>query len=279
MPELVEVQTVIDVIEPQIVGKRINKIRVYQPSVIANRTDEEFENEMVAQVVSAVKRRGKYILLTLGSGKVMMLHLRMTCGFMVTPEEYPMAPHTHVVWTMDNGTQLRFSDQRRFGRIWLFENFDSIDVGGFVHLGLEPFDPLMTEKYLKARLSQTGRRIKECLMDQSIVAGIGNIYSDEILFMAGIHPGRRANALDDGEVKRLSEQIPLVMRYFLDKNAITAEDYLRSGGKEYRNTPYLRVYGRGGCACLACGRKLEKMRVGGRSSVYCPACQRLDGNE
>jgi len=279
MPELVEVQTVIDVIGPQIVGRKINEISVYQSAVIANRTEEEFKNEIEAKVIAAIERRGKYILLTLGSGKVMMLHFRMTGGCMVTSKECPLAPHTHVVWALDDGMQLRFIDPRRFGRIWLFEDFDSIDVDGFVHLGPEPFDPLLTEKYLKARLSQSGRKIKECLMDQSIVAGIGNIYSDEILYKAGIHPARKADALDDGEVKRLSEQIPLVMRYFLDKNAITPEEYLRSGGKEYRNTPYLRVYGRGGCACLACGGKLEKMRIGGRSSVYCPVCQRLDGNE
>ena len=279
MPEMVEVQTVVDVISPQLLSGKIGKIDVFQPAVLANRTREAFEKELTGETIAEIKRRGKYILLTFSNGKVMMVHLRMTGGLLVTPVAHPVALHTHVVWTMDNGMQLRFSDQRKFGRIWIFENAEGIDVEGFLHLGPEPFDPLLTEEYLKAHLSKTGRKIKECLMDQTIVAGIGNIYSDEILYCAGIHPAKKANLLTDGEIKRLSEQIPLVMQYFLAKNAMSAEEHLRTGGKEYRNTPYLRVYGRGGCACLTCGLKLEKKRIGGRSNVYCPGCQRLDENE
>ena len=148
-------------------------------------------------------------------------------------------------------------------------------VTGMDKLGLEPFDTGMTWKYLRDKLG--GRRIciKEGLLDQGVVAGIGNIYSDEILFASRIYPGREARTLTVAQWKRLAAQIPVTMEYYIEKNEISPEDYLKGRGKDYRNTPYLRVYGQKEKPCPNCQTRLEGTRIGGRSSVYCPKCQKM----
>ena len=148
-------------------------------------------------------------------------------------------------------------------------------VTGMDKLGLEPFDTGMTWKYLRDKLG--GRRIciKEGLLDQGVVAGIGNIYSDEILFASRIYPGREARTLTVAQWKRLAAQIPVTMEYYIEKNEISPADYLKGRGKDYRNTPYLRVYGQKEKPCPNCRTRLEGTRIGGRSSVYCPKCQKM----
>ena len=140
-------------------------------------------------------------------------------------------------------------------------------------LGLEPFDPGICAEYFLARWGQRKRAIKECLLEQNVVAGIGNIYSDEILFAAKIHPARPASALTQADWERLAAAIPACLRYFIEKNRISPEEYWQTKGQYYRNTPFLRVYGRAGQACAICGASLQRIAIGGRSSVFCPVCQ------
>lgn len=175
---------------------------------------------------------------------------------------------------MDNGTELRFSDTRRFGRFWLIRKDEADTYSGIDKLGLEPFDDSLTGAYLQSRLGKRKKTVKERLLDQSIVAGIGNIYSDEILFAAGIYPARPANSLNEKEWKRLAVVIPKQLQFFIEKNALTPEDYLKSKGQNYRNAPFLQVYGHDGDCCPKCGEKLCRIVVGGRGSVYCPNCQK-----
>ena len=141
-------------------------------------------------------------------------------------------------------------------------------------LGLDPLAPACNAEYLSSHLSKRRKAIKECLLEQTIIAGIGNIYSDEILFTAGIYPARPANSLKQTEWERLAEAIPERISYFIEKNAITAEEYLETKGRDYRNTPFLQVYGHGGSPCPKCRETLCRMVIGGRSSVYCPVCQK-----
>ena len=170
--------------------------------------------------------------------------------------------------------KLRFSDTRRFGRFWLVQSGEEDTYSGIGKLGFEPFDEKFTAEYLQSKLGKRKKTIKECLLDQSVVAGIGNIYSDEILFRARISPVRPASSLTTEEWRCLATVIPECLSYFIEKNRITPEDYLQTKGQDYRNTPFLQVYGHNGEPCTNCGNTLCRTVIGGRSSVYCPNCQK-----
>lgn len=274
MPELPEVETIKQVIEPQIRGCTIEKAVVRRPDVTAYPAAEVFCERLAGQKIGGMERRGKFLAVGLESGDTVVLHLRMTGCLLVTPAGYPEEKHTHIVWQFNNGRELRFSDPRRFGRFWLFGKGESDRQSGRDRLGLEPFDPRLTPAYLKAFFGKRKKAIKECLLEQNVVAGIGNIYSDEILFAAGIDPARLACGLQEEEWERLAAAIPERLAYFIEKNRILPEEYLETKGKDYRNTPFLKVYGHAGEPCLFCGGLLQKRVIGGRSSVYCPVCQK-----
>ena len=206
----------------------------------------------------------------LESGDTLLLHLRMTGCLLAAPPEFPKEKHTHVVFQLSDGKELRFSDTRRFGRFWLIGAGEADPYSGIGKLGSEPFAPDCTAEYLFARFGKRKKAIKECLMEQSVIAGIGNIYSDEILFAAGLHPARAADSLTGAEWERLAALIPERLSFFIAKNAITPEEYLQTKGRDYRNTPFLQVYGHAGDPCPVCGTTLCRTVIGGRSSVYCP---------
>lgn len=228
---------------------------------------------MRGQVISSMERRGKFLIIRLQNESRIILHLRMTGCLLVTPPDYPMEKHTHIIMQLSNKTELRFSDTRRFGRFWLIQSGEKDTYSGVGKLGLKPFDEKLTAEYLQSRFAKRKRAIKECLLDQSVVAGIGNIYSDEILFRAEICPARSASSLTAEEWQRLAAEIPACLSYFTLKNRITAEDYLQTKGQDYRNTPFLQVYGHNDEPCPRCGEALIRTVIGGRSSVYCPHCQ------
>ena len=269
MPELPEVESVRRILAPQLAGRRIVSLKVISPDVIIDA--DAFCREIAGQRIAELSRRGKYLSLWMESGDRMMVHLRMAGCLLCVPAGFLSEKHTHAVFFLDDGMELRFSDTRRFGRIWLIRQGEK-EYGGIEKLGPEPYD--LSADYLISRCAGSRRSVKTCLMDQSLIAGIGNIYSDEILFAAGISPQRPAVSLDEWEWENLALQIPRCLTYFTEKNAMTAEEYLASGGREYRNTPYLRVYGRGEKPCPVCGSTLEKILISGRSSVFCPSCQR-----
>ena len=274
MPELPEVETIKRVIEPQIQGLTIENVTVKRPEVTAYPTADEFCKLLTGQTVSHMIRRGKFLVIQLNSNDRIILHLRMTGCLLLTPADYPEEKHTHVIFRLNNGKELRFSDTRRFGRFWLLKNGEADTYSGTHKLGTEPLDKQLTAGYLQARLGKRKKAVKECLLDQSIVAGIGNIYSDEILFTAGIYPARPANSLNMEEWERLAAAIPERISYFIKVNKITPEEYLETKGQDYRNTPFLQVYGQEGKPCPKCGEMLCRIVVGGRGSVYCPVCQK-----
>ena len=274
MPELPEIETIKSVIEPQIQGLMIDKVSVKRPEVVAYPAADEFCGLLTGQTISHMTRRGKFLVIHLNSDDRIILHLRMTGCLLLTPADYPEEKHTHVIFRLNNGKELRFSDTRRFGRLWLLKNGEADTYSGIEKLGTEPLDKLLAAEYLKALLGKRKKAVKECLLDQSIIAGIGNIYSDEILFTAGIYPARPANSLNIKEWERLAAAIPERISYFIEVNKITPEEYLETKGQDYRNTPFLQVYGREGKPCPKCGEMLCRIVVGGRGSVYCPACQK-----
>ncbi|MFR7992266.1 MAG: bifunctional DNA-formamidopyrimidine glycosylase/DNA-(apurinic or apyrimidinic site) lyase [Lachnospiraceae bacterium] len=274
MPELPEVETIKRVLEPQIKGLSIQKVIAVRPEVIGHPTGAEFCSRLTQQSVSGMARRGKFLIVLLDGGDRLIIHLRMTGCLLLTPADYPQEKHTHVIIEMNDGSQLRFSDTRRFGRIWLLGDDETDTYSGVEKLGKEPFDTDFSAEYLSACLGKRKKTIKECLMEQRVIAGIGNIYSDEILFAAGIYPARPANHLSGQEWTRLAEVIPRKLSFFIEKNSLTPEEYLESKGQNYRNTPFLQVYGKEGQSCPICGAALCRMVIGGRSSTFCPHCQK-----
>jgi formamidopyrimidine-DNA glycosylase len=235
MPELPEVETIRRIFEPQIKGYVITSVTVNRPEIVEHPTADDFCRLLVGQTVSVMTRRGKFLGIELTSGDCVILHLRMTGCLLVTPSDYPQEKHTHVVFHLKNGMELRFSDTRRFGRFWLLRKGK-------------------TDTY----------------------SGIGNIYSDEILFTAKIHPSCPANSLNAEEWECLASAIPERLSYFIEKNSLTPEEYLEGKGQNYRNTLFLQVYGHAGEPCPHCGNLLQRTVIGGRSSVYCPECQAAD---
>lgn len=286
MPELPEIETIKRVIEPQIQGLMIDKVNIKRPEVVAYPAADEFRGLLTGQTISHMTRRGKFLVIHLNSNDRIILHLRMTGCLLLTPTDYPEKKHTHITFSLNDGTEkrqskghpcsleLRFSDTRRFGRLWLLKNGEADTYSGIEKSGTEPLDKLLTAEYLKTLLGKRKKAVKECLLDQSVIAGIGNIYSDEILFTAGIYPARPANSLNMEEWERLAAAIPERISYFIEVNKITPEEYLETRGQDYRNTPFLQVYGQEGKPCPKCGEMLCRMVVGGRGSVYCPVCQK-----
>lgn len=278
MPELPEIETIKGVIEPQIKGLTIENITVNRPEIISHPTADEFCKAVTGQNISSMARRGKFLIIHLKNESRIILHLRMTGCLLVTPPDYPMEKHTHIIMQLSNGMELRFSDTRRFGRFWLIQFGEEDTYSGIGKLGLEPLSAECNAKYLQGKFGKRKKAIKECLLDQSVIAGIGNIYSDEILFRAKIIPTRPANSLTSEEWQRLATEIPECLSYFIDKNRITPKDYLQTKGQDYRNTPFLQVYGHAGELCRNCGTMLVRTVIGGRSSVYCSHCQEHGGD-
>ena len=274
MPELPEVETMKQILEPQLRGLTIESILANRPEVIAHPSDEDFCRRLLGQTFSSMGRRGKYLIFHMENKSRILLHLRMTGCILLAPADYPEEKHTHLVFRLSGEKKLLFSDTRRFGRFWLFDEGEADSYSGAENLGLEPFSDGFTVLYLKSRLGSRKKAINECLMDQSVIAGIGNIYSDEILFSAGISPGCPAGRLKEEDWERLAVLIPERLSYFIEKDRLTPEEYLETKGKDYRNAPYLQVYGQAGKPCPVCGRLLCKSAIGGRTSTFCPTCQK-----
>ena len=273
MPELPEVETVRRILEPQLKGRRISGLTVNRPEIIAHPTADIFTHAVIGTVIARMGRRGKYLSLHLDTGNTILLHLRMTGQLLATPADFPAEKHTHLIFHLDDGTELRYLDTRRFGRFWLLQETEKDIWSGIQKLGPEPFDPQLTPAWLREKIGRSRRPVKECLLDQRTVAGIGNIYGDEILFAAKICPARPACSLREQEWQTLAAVIPAVLQKAVDDNRMTPEEYLKGRGKEYRNDPFLQVYGHEGDACPCCGAALKRIILSGRSSVYCPNCQ------
>ncbi len=274
MPELPEVEIIKQIIEPQIVGQIIVSVTVANPQIIAYPDAEAFAACLTGQVVQGMSRKGKFLTFHFKSGDRVALHLRMTGQLLITPADFPAEKHTHLVVRLSGGRQIRYIDVRRFGRFWYLKAEESDSVTGQDKLGMEPMDDALTGAYLHKRLGKRKKTIKEMLHDQSVVAGIGNIYSDEILSAARIYPEEKCCDMTAEDWDCLTEKIKEVIAWGIRTNKMTPEEYLAGMGKEYSNIPNLRVYGRTGQPCKSCGTLLEHLVIGGRSSCYCPNCQR-----
>ena len=273
MPELPEVETVRRVLEPYLLKKTITGVQIHNAQVIAAPSPEKFAEDVFGQKIAAFTRRGKFLRLMFDSGDYLTIHLRMTGCLTIEQQPAPLEKHTHVVLSLDDGNELRYEDVRRLGKLWFARNGEE-DISGVKKLGIEPFDGTLNAAYLRGKCQNSKKPVKSMLLDQTVVAGIGNIYSDEILFSCSVLPERECRSLTDSEWEKLTLTIKERILYFTEKNAVSFDEYSLFKGKDYRNTPYLQVYGKSGKPCPACGEPLKKIVVGGRSSVFCPHCQK-----
>lgn len=278
MPELPEVETMKNALEPSLTGRTIVRLTLNKPGIIAHPSPEDFITRVTGARIRKMGRRGKFLSLYLDNSNIITLHLRMTGQLLVTPADFPPEKHTHIVFHLDDGNELRFIDPRRFGRFWLLGNGEEDVYSGIHKLGIEPFDSRLTSAWLQEQAAKRKKSIKECLLDQGTVTGIGNIYGDEILFTAKICPARPACSLTAEEWNRLAAAIPAILQEAVRNNHMTPEEYLAEKGMEYREAQFLKVYGHAGEPCPRCQTPLTRIVLSGRSSVYCPNCQKESGD-
>jgi formamidopyrimidine-DNA glycosylase len=274
VPELPEVETVRASLEPVLVGRRFEQIEIRDARLTRPFDPDEVAAELKGEVVEALERRGKYLVFRFRSGRVLLVHLRMTGTFRHewngTPDD---DPYRRAVVRLDDGSEIMYRDIRRFGT-WLLLEPDEDARYLATRLGEEPLKKTFTAAALAARLRGRKAPVKAALLDQRAAAGMGNIYADEALWRAKIHPLRPAGDLSPAEIRRLHRGINDAIRAGIARQGTTLRDYRTPDGGSGSMQDELRVYGRGGEPCPRCGTEIAKTRAGGRGTWYCPNCQR-----
>ena len=278
MPELPEVETVRRGLHQHLVGHRIERVEVGRERTVRRTSRESVIAGLTDTVVEAADRRGKYLLLPLDSGDTAMIHLRMSGQVLLAPAGGDRPVHTHVVLHLDDGNEAWFVDPRTFGEVVVFDP-DRIDVElpELARLGVDPIADPFDAPTLRRAFGTTSRALKPLLLDQHVVAGIGNIYADEILHRARLRPDRAASNLDRHHLATLQRSIVDVLTEAIDAGGSTLGDaqYVDLMGESGSYQDDHRVYGRGGERCLTCGRGWVRRSVtGGRGTHWCPVCQR-----
>ncbi|MQL52792.1 bifunctional DNA-formamidopyrimidine glycosylase/DNA-(apurinic or apyrimidinic site) lyase [Desulfofundulus thermobenzoicus] len=274
MPELPEVETIKRSLEKSLPGLVIEKADIFLPKIIKAPGPEEFCREVAGKTIRKVDRRGKYLLINLSDGLVLAVHLRMTGRLIYSGREAPVPRYTHLILHLDNGHRLYFADMRQFGRLWLVPESGLSAISGLAGLGVEPLSPAFTPDYLAEKLRGRHTRLKPLLLDQRFIAGLGNIYADEALHRAGLHPLREAGSLSAAEVETLYRVIREVLEEGIKCRGTTVRDYVDGTGRAGTFQNKLRVYGRSGLPCPRCGETITRIKTGGRSACFCPGCQK-----
>ena len=276
MPELPEVQTLVDDLNAAgLVGKTITTARVYWTRSIAQPSVRTFYRRIRAKSIRKIWRRGKFIVLDLSADYHLLIHLRMTGRLHLVAPDRKRSKHEHVVLNLGKRLQLRFQDTRKFGRMFLVNDIEPI----LSPLGPEPLSASFTTRMLTERLQTRKRLLKPLLLDQTFIAGLGNIYVDEALWDARIHPCRIAATLSTGETKALHRAIPKVLKRGLKNLGTTLgtgkSNFYSVARHRGRNQDQLKVFRRSGLPCPRCNTPVERIIVGQRSTHICPNCQKI----
>jgi formamidopyrimidine-DNA glycosylase len=277
MPELPEVETIRTRLAPALTGRRIERVEIADPRLTRPDPPEAVAATLEGELIVDVGRRGKYLIFEFESGRHLLVHLRMT-GNLQHPAEGGLAadPYRRAVVRLDDGSDVAYRDVRRFGTWTLLEPGESEDYLAERRLGREPLERGFTTAVLAGVLAGRRAPIKAALLDQRAAAGIGNIYADEALWRARIHPLRIAGTLTREELGALRKGIRDALAMGIERQGASLRDYRDPGGRRGRMQDDFRVYGRAGEPCSRCGTPIEKIRAAGRGTWYCPACQRLD---
>ena len=270
MPELPEVETVRRSLMPLIVGKKVEGIDILNETVVATGNLQD----LCSLRINDIDRRGKYLKIYFEQDLVLVIHLRMTGRLLWQDPPEPLAKHSHVVFHIEGGAQLVFADVRRFGRMWLVHRDKLDSVSGLCTLAPEPLEEAFSAEVLQANIYRHKKAlIKAVLLDQTVVAGLGNIYVDEVLFAAHINPMRLAGTLSVSEVSILAGVMKAILTNAIEKRGTTFRDYVDGNNKHGSYQNFLKVFQKVGEKCPVCGTIIEKTKVGGRSTFFCPNCQ------
>ncbi len=271
MPELPEVQTTINELRPFVIGKRIDKVDVLAEKTVAQPSAAGFRQGLAGSRITALERRGKHLIFELDNGLFLIVHLRMTGSLILKPASEEPEKFIRVIIYLSSGTAIHFRDVRRFGRMWLVKDKNSV-VG---KLGPEPLDLEFTPEVLARILGKRKTDIKSLLLDQTLIAGIGNMYADEALYHARIHPLRAAKSLTREEIQRLYAAIQKVLNQGIRNKGASTETYLRPQGSKGEAHLEFQVAHQKGKECPVCGGPVERIVVHQRGTFFCPRCQKL----
>ncbi len=272
MPELPEVETIVNDLRPRIEERRFTGVAIYCPNMVHHTTINELRRRLPGQTIKEIARRGKYLIFRLASGEALIIHLRMTGSLLLRQkgERQPASSnYVRAIFSLDNGMELLFTDRRKLGTISLVKDEDEV----LVKLGPEPFDPEFSAEEMAKLLRNRKAPIKAVLCDQEFVAGIGNMYADEALFFARIHPLREANGLSFEEIQRLHKAIRDVLTKAIGNGGASVSDYRRPSGERGGQQYNFYAAHRGGQTCKVCTTPIERIPVRNRGTYFCPKCQ------
>ncbi len=273
MPELPEVETIVRGLQKQIAGKKIVGVRVILPKIIRGE-ERDFITPVSGYTIQKVWRRGKMIVIDLAEGRSLLVHLKMTGQLVFSSAEAAVTKHTHLILELSDGQQLRYLDMRQFGYFCLA---DASLVAGLTPSGAEPLD--ISGDEFKILMQSRRARIKSLLLNQSFIAGIGNIYADEILHRAGIHPLQHTHTLSETQIAKIYQAMQEVLRQAIEQRGSSISDFVDSSGQKGNYQRYHRVYQRQGQPCFTCREKITRIKIGGRSSHFCPNCQKTSNQK
>jgi formamidopyrimidine-DNA glycosylase len=275
LPELPEVETVRKTLEALVIGKKISEVSVFWPKMVKMPVEtEQFTDALRGQTILEIGRRGKFLIFYTDVF-ALVSHLRMEGKYGVFKSAESIDKHTHVIFRFTDGSELRYKDVRKFGTYHLYKKGDEFNEPPLAGLGPEPFSEAFTLVGLTEKLRKTNRKIKPTLLDQKVLVGLGNIYVDEALFRARIHPERLSSSLSDEEILQLHKEIINTLSEAVEKGGSTIRSYVNSQGQIGMFQLELNVYARHKAPCKQCGTEIEKNVVGGRGTHFCPKCQKL----
>jgi len=269
MPELPEVETVKNELAPHLLGRKFTDITILWDKVIKQPSVEDFRSRLVGQEITGLSRRGKYLTIHLSSGDLLVIHLKMSGSLLISKDASAPPKHTRAIIHLDKGTNIFFRDPRKFGAMWLVK--ESSSVTG--KLGPEPLEASFTPQVLAKLLLNRKAPIKALLCDQSVIAGIGNMYADEALFCARIHPLRQGGSLSPDEIERLHHAIQQVLRTAIGNKGASIVNYYRPSGETGTAHFEFKVAHQGGKTCPVCSSPIQRIRVRNRGTYFCPKCQ------
>ena len=272
MPELPEVETIRGKLAPVLTGRRFAAVTINDPRLVRPYEPAEVAAELTGEQVAAVERRGKYVIVRFESGRALLIHLRMTGSLRSSGAALAEDPHRRAVVRLDDGSDVVYRDVRRFGT-WLLLEPHEVEPYLSARLGEEPLDALFTAARLGERLASRRAPLKAALLDQRTLAGMGNIYVDEALWRARLHPLRPASTIDRNELRRLHRGIRAALEAGIARQGSTLRDYRQPDGTSGSMQKEFKVYGRAGEPCDRCGTPIAKTRVAGRGTWFCPTCQ------
>jgi formamidopyrimidine-DNA glycosylase len=273
MPELPEVETICRGLRPLLARLTITDVKVLE-SRLRNPISPNLHSELNQKTILDVQRRGKYILISLKGNWVWIIHLGMSGKLVFVKPEQPRARHDHIVVSFDSGHELRYNDPRRFGLSAVVARAELVRLSQMANLGLDPLDRRFNADYLRGMARHSKRRVRDLLIDQTVAAGLGNIYVNEILFQAGVRPTRRAWTLKRQEIGRIAQVTPKVLQRAIRWRGTSFSDYRDGEDRKGEFQNYLRVYDRAGEKCRVCGTQIKAVRLGNRGAFYCSRCQK-----